>query len=172
MARMNPAPEDEAVSSWVTIDADGRRNGVHEGASVMPMMNEPNESPDRTTVDDVTTDRRAVLTKALTAAGGATAFMSALPGQAAEIPKAEVAKILDRPEAFVDGNILVPVMFSQAVALHPITILLAVILFGSLWGFWGVLLAIPLATFVKTLLDALIAREADAHEALKARRAG
>ena len=66
---------------------------------------------------------------------------------------------------FVDGNILVPVMFSQAVALHPITILLAVILFGNLWGFWGVLLAIPMATFVKTLLHALIEREAAAHAA-------
>jgi Fe-S-cluster-containing dehydrogenase component len=72
----------------------------------MPMMKEPNPSPDRSVTDEGATDRRAFLTKALAAAGGAAAFMSALPGQAAEIPKAEVADVLDRPEAFVDGNIL------------------------------------------------------------------
>jgi putative permease len=57
---------------------------------------------------------------------------------------------------FLDGNVLVPYIFSEAVKLHPVLILLAVILFGSLWGFWGVLLAIPLATFVKALLNALL----------------
>lgn len=57
---------------------------------------------------------------------------------------------------FVDGNILVPFILSHAVKLHPVTILLAVLLFGSIWGFWGVLFAIPLATFAKILLDTLL----------------
>ncbi len=57
---------------------------------------------------------------------------------------------------FLDGNVLAPYIFSEAVKLHPVLILLAIFLFGSLWGFWGVLFAIPLATFVKALLNALL----------------
>ena len=50
-----------------------------------------------------------------------------------------------------DGNILVPWMFSEAVNLHPLTIILAVLVFGSLWGVLGVFFAIPLATFIKVI---------------------
>jgi putative permease len=57
---------------------------------------------------------------------------------------------------FVDGNVLVPYIFSETVKLHPVMILLAVFIFGSLWGFWGVLFAIPLATFAKALLHAVL----------------
>ncbi len=57
---------------------------------------------------------------------------------------------------FLDGNVLVPLIFSETVKLHPIVILLAVFIFGSLWGFWGVVLAIPLATFAKALLHAVL----------------
>lgn len=54
----------------------------------------------------------------------------------------------------LDGNLLVPLLFSEAVNLHPVTIIIAVILFGGLWGFWGVFFAIPLATLVKAVLNA------------------
>lgn len=54
----------------------------------------------------------------------------------------------------LDGNVLVPFLFSEAVSLHPLSILLSVFLFGGLWGFWGVFFAIPLATFIKTVLYA------------------
>lgn len=54
----------------------------------------------------------------------------------------------------LDGNLLVPVLFSEAVNLHPVTIIIAVILFGGLWGFWGVFFAIPLATLVKAVMNA------------------
>ncbi|WP_448548616.1 AI-2E family transporter [Thalassotalea fusca] len=53
-----------------------------------------------------------------------------------------------------DGNLLVPILFSEAVNLHPVTIIIAVILFGGLWGFWGVFFAIPLATLVKAVINA------------------
>lgn len=56
----------------------------------------------------------------------------------------------------IDGNILVPILFSDAVQLHPVLILLAVILFGSVWGIWGMFFAIPLATFAKTLFLTLL----------------
>jgi len=54
---------------------------------------------------------------------------------------------------FLDGNILVPVLFSDAVNLHPIAIIVAILVFGGLWGFWGVFFAIPLATLVKALIN-------------------
>ena len=55
---------------------------------------------------------------------------------------------------FLDGNVLVPLLFSEAVNLHPVAIILAVLVFGGLWGLWGVFFAIPLATLVKALYNA------------------
>lgn len=54
----------------------------------------------------------------------------------------------------IDGNILVPILFSEAVKLHPVAIILAVLVFGGLWGFWGIFFAIPLATLVKAISNA------------------
>ena len=54
----------------------------------------------------------------------------------------------------LDGNVLVPLLFSEAVDLHPIAIIVAVLVFGGLWGVWGVFFAIPLATLVKAVYHA------------------
>lgn len=54
----------------------------------------------------------------------------------------------------LDGNVLVPLLFSEAVNLHPVAIIMAVLVFGGFWGFWGVFFAIPLATLVKAILNA------------------
>lgn len=54
----------------------------------------------------------------------------------------------------LDGNALVPLLFSEVVDLHPVAIIIAVLVFGGLWGFWGVFFAIPLATLVNALLKA------------------
>ncbi len=51
----------------------------------------------------------------------------------------------------LDGNLLVPLLFSEVVSLHPASIIIAVLFFGGLWGFWGIFFAIPLATLVKTI---------------------
>ncbi len=53
----------------------------------------------------------------------------------------------------LDGNVLVPLLFSEAVNLHPVSIIVAVLVFGGLWGFWGVFFAIPLATLVKAVMN-------------------
>ena len=55
---------------------------------------------------------------------------------------------------FLDGNILVPLLFSEIVNLHPIAIISAVLVFGGIWGIWGVFFAIPLATLVNAVLKA------------------
>jgi putative permease len=65
----------------------------------------------------------------------------------------------------LDGNVLVPLLFSEVVDLHPVAIIVAVLVFGGLWGFWGVFFAIPLATLVQAVLKAwptLIVDEDDA----------
>ncbi|MDL2193609.1 AI-2E family transporter [Shewanella algae] len=65
----------------------------------------------------------------------------------------------------LDGNLLVPLLFSDAVDLHPVIIIAAVLVFGGLWGVWGVFFAIPLASLVKAVLNAWPNAEADAAKA-------
>tara|TARA_A100001391_G_scaffold46470_2_gene27453 strand:+ start:5283 stop:6356 length:1074 start_codon:yes stop_codon:yes gene_type:complete len=55
---------------------------------------------------------------------------------------------------FIDGNILVPLLFSEAVNLHPVAIITAILFFGGIWGLWGVFFAIPLATLLKAVINA------------------
>ncbi|HDL08711.1 MAG TPA: AI-2E family transporter, partial [Desulfobacteraceae bacterium] len=52
----------------------------------------------------------------------------------------------------LDGNLLAPLLLSEVVNLHPIAIIVAVLVFGGLWGFLGVFFAIPLATLVQAIL--------------------
>ncbi len=54
----------------------------------------------------------------------------------------------------LDGNVLVPLLFSEAVNLHPVAIIMAVLFFGGIWGVWGVFFAIPLATLIKAIINA------------------
>lgn len=65
----------------------------------------------------------------------------------------------------LDGNVLVPVLFSEAVNLHPVAIIVAVLVFGGLWGFWGVFFAIPLATLVKAVWHALPSQDGEEAQA-------
>jgi len=60
----------------------------------------------------------------------------------------------------LDGNVLVPLLFSEAVNLHPVAIIIAVLFFGGIWGLWGVFFAIPLATLIKAVIYAWPRREA------------
>lgn len=52
----------------------------------------------------------------------------------------------------LDGNLLVPLLFSEVVNMHPVAIILAILFFGGLWGFWGIFFAIPLATLVQAVI--------------------
>jgi predicted PurR-regulated permease PerM len=46
---------------------------------------------------------------------------------------------------FLEGNILSPKLVGHAVGLHPVWLMFALFAFGSLFGFVGLLLAVPLA---------------------------
>ena len=52
----------------------------------------------------------------------------------------------------LDAYVLTPMLFSRATDLDAFAILTSILIFGGLWGFWGVFFAIPLATFVKTII--------------------
>ncbi len=54
----------------------------------------------------------------------------------------------------LDANVLVPIIFSETVNLHPVAIISAVLVFGGLWGLAGVFFAIPLATLIKAIINA------------------
>ena len=54
---------------------------------------------------------------------------------------------------FLDGSILVPILFSGTVNLHPISIIMAIVIFGSTLGFYGMFFAIPLAIVIKAIID-------------------
>ncbi len=54
----------------------------------------------------------------------------------------------------LDGNLLVPLLLSGVVNIHPIAIIVAVLVFGGLWGMWGLFFAIPLATLFHAVIKA------------------
>jgi putative permease len=56
----------------------------------------------------------------------------------------------------IDGNIVAPLILGETVRIHPTTIMLAVLLFGSLWGVVGVFFAVPLVVLVKSVLEVFI----------------
>ena len=51
-------------------------------------------------------------------------------------------------------NVIVPLLFSEVVNIHPVAIIVAILFFGGLWGFWGVFFAIPLGTLVNSVIRA------------------
>ena len=53
----------------------------------------------------------------------------------------------------LDGNVLVPIIFSSRNNLHPVVIIITILFFGGIWGFWGLFFAIPLATFIKAIVN-------------------
>jgi putative permease len=53
----------------------------------------------------------------------------------------------------LDGNVLVPLLFSEVVDLHPLAIIVSVLFFGGLWGILGVFFAIPLAALIQAVLN-------------------
>ena len=55
----------------------------------------------------------------------------------------------------VIGNIIEPKVMGEALDLHPIVILMALIVWGMLWGVVGMLLATPMTAILKILFERL-----------------
>ena len=62
---------------------------------------------------------------------------------------------------FVEGNILAPKLVGASVGLHPVWLMFALLAFGSLFGFVGLLLAVPLAAAVGVVLRYCLRRYLD-----------
>jgi putative permease len=54
---------------------------------------------------------------------------------------------------FLEGYVVKPVVFKGAMDLNPLVTIIFVMAFGELMGFWGILLAIPIAAAVKILAE-------------------
>ncbi|MGV6872454.1 AI-2E family transporter [Pseudochelatococcus sp. B33] len=52
---------------------------------------------------------------------------------------------------FVEGNFLSPKLVGDAVGLHPVWLMFALVAFGSMFGFVGLLLAVPIAAAIGVL---------------------
>jgi putative permease len=53
----------------------------------------------------------------------------------------------------IDGNVLAPLLLAETVNLHPNAIIVAILVFGGIWGFWGVFFAVPLASVVQAVVE-------------------
>jgi predicted PurR-regulated permease PerM len=51
----------------------------------------------------------------------------------------------------IEGNYLTPKLVGSSVGLHPVWLLLALSVFGALFGFIGMLIAVPLAATLGVL---------------------
>jgi putative permease len=58
----------------------------------------------------------------------------------------------------LDGNIIAPLLLSKVVKIHPVAIIISILVFGGLWGFWGLVFAIPLATLLHAVLKTRISQ--------------
>jgi putative permease len=54
---------------------------------------------------------------------------------------------------FLEGYVVKPIVFKGAMDLNPLVTIIFVMAFGELMGFWGILLAIPIAAAVKILVE-------------------
>lgn len=53
----------------------------------------------------------------------------------------------------LEGNLFGPLIVGRATRLHPVTAIAAILLGATLFGLWGALLGVPIAAFLKVLLE-------------------
>jgi predicted PurR-regulated permease PerM len=58
-----------------------------------------------------------------------------------------------------EGFVLTPIILSKDTGLHPLALLLALFIAGEVFGFFGVLLAVPIASIAKILFDEFVKPE-------------
>lgn len=86
--------------------------------------------------------------------GAVTAFLLAvLTGLLSGAPaKAVTASVLILLLQQVDSLFIVPKAVGRRVELHPVLVLLSLAVFGRLFGFWGLLFAVPLGALLRNFL--------------------
>ncbi|MBF0621502.1 MAG: AI-2E family transporter [Magnetococcales bacterium] len=59
----------------------------------------------------------------------------------------------------IDGSVLTPLILGETVKVHPTMIMLAILMFGTIWGILGVFFAVPLAVLIKSIFEAILPEE-------------
>ena len=54
---------------------------------------------------------------------------------------------------FAIGNVVEPKVMGKSLGLHPVVVLCALVFWGVLWGFIGMLLAVPMTAVIKIILE-------------------
>ena len=61
----------------------------------------------------------------------------------------------------IESNVVHPVVMSRAVSLHPTAVIFALLIMGTLFGFVGILLALPLVAALQVLVRELWIKRMD-----------
>ena len=54
---------------------------------------------------------------------------------------------------FLEGTLITPKIVGTKLGLNPVAIILSILICGEIFGFLGLLLAVPIASVVKVLID-------------------
>jgi predicted PurR-regulated permease PerM len=57
----------------------------------------------------------------------------------------------------IEGNIITPKIVGESLGLHPTAVIFALLAGGSLFGIGGMIIALPIAAFIKILIKEQIA---------------
>ena len=87
---------------------------------------------------------------------GMTALVCLVYGDFTKILPALIALFVIQT---VDGNVINPRLLSQNIDVHPLLVIIALIIGGSLGGFLGIFLAAPVASLIKLELDKFMERK-------------
>ena len=87
---------------------------------------------------------------------GMTALVCLVYGDFTKILTALIALFVIQT---VDGNVINPRLLSQNIDVHPLVVIIALIIGGSLGGFLGIFLAAPVASLIKLELDKFMERK-------------
>ena len=66
----------------------------------------------------------------------------------------------------LDSAIIIPHVLGERISLHPVLVLFSLSIFGGLFGFWGLLFAVPLGAICKSLFDWLYTRKQRKNQAM------
>lgn len=90
-------------------------------------------------------------------------FLAAVPVLLATLPEGGTQILLALGVCVVvqqiDNNFLTPKIMGDTLGLHPVVLILSLIVFGGVFGFVGLLLAMPMLLFVKTLGSTILAAQ-------------
>lgn len=53
----------------------------------------------------------------------------------------------------IESNIITPIIMSKSMKLHPVTIIVSLLLFGSFFGIIGMILAVPVVSIIKIIIN-------------------